>query len=285
MTIKSEKKLLELCDLFAAGYNYSTAFKMADISVRTGFMWLRKSAANDPDFLVTYMDEEMQWSQAMGLARKILHMEIRSRLERRSALGHDEKVFFGGMPTFQPDLRCVNWSEADRLAYGFRADGLFEDENGCVVQNVIHHEPPIAAQLRVLEMSFGEEYTPTVNQNIVNSDTTGVSRAPPIDGLKGPVPPRPVRPTLPAPAVEDGDYADLLGPEPDVVKPDDVVEPDVQEQLGTKGPVEPNGSREPSPRIVEPTPAAYASEPNPILARRPLSAADLAILGRTNRKV
>lgn len=222
VTLKAEEKLLEICDAFASGLSYNNSAKYCGVAPRTLFQWLKMSNAGDPSFIINYCDEQMQFARAMALARKMIHMEIRARLERRSMLGHDEPVFFQGVPTFKPDLRVVGWTEDEREAFGFRRDGLLENEKGKVVQNTIHHEPPIAAQLRVLEMSFSEEYTPSSNVNVVNKDT-GVLRANPVTE-KMAVPPKPIRPELSAPVELEvlpdepkENIEDLLGPLPEPV--------------------------------------------------------------------
>jgi hypothetical protein len=265
MTLKTEAKLLEICDAFASGLSYRSSAKACGVSPRSLFQWLKLSTAGDEDFIVEYLGERMQFSQAMALARKALHMELRSNLERRSALGHDERVFFAGMPTWQPDPRVVGWSEDDREAYGFPRDGLLRDKNGACIQNVIHHEPPIAAALRVLEMSFGEEYTPSSNVNLINKDT-GVQVAAPVSA-KLVVPPKPERPQLeyrPDPVPRSGadteakeaEIENLLGPEPvaeDASRDDD----DEPEPVAA--------AIDPGPVIKEPTPPKYAPGLNPLI--------------------
>jgi hypothetical protein len=215
MTLKTEEKLLEICDLFAAGFSYTACAKSAGVAPRTLFMWLRNSAAGtDPDLIINYMEEPMQFAQAMALARKILHMSVRSALESRSAMGHVEPIFFQGRPSWVEMEEAVGLDEDTRALLGYPRDGLLRDEQGRRVQHVLVHQPPIAAQLRVLEMSFSEEYTPTQNINTINSDT-GVARAAPIDGEKIAAPARPPRPVIEDKSpVVDGDFEDLLGPEP-----------------------------------------------------------------------
>lgn len=274
--LKSEAKLLEICDMFASGLSYRSSAKACGVASRTLFQWLKQSNAGDEDFIITYCDEQMQFSQAMALARKMLHMEVRANLERRSMLGHDEPIFFGGMPTFKPDFRTVGWTEDEREAYGFPRDGLLRDEQGRVIQNTIHREPPIEAVLRVLEMSFGEEYTPTTNTNIINKDT-GVSRADPISN-KMAVPPKPVRPQLEVLSdVPADEIDDLLGPEPEPVEsPDEDDEPQ-QDAIPASTAIDPG------PVIKEPTPAEYAPTVIPLIAPRsgrPLSPLELDLIRR-----
>lgn len=271
MTLKSEAKLLEICDLFASGFTYSDCARISGVAPRTLFMWLRNSAANsDESLIIPYMGEEMQFAQAMALARKVLHMQVRSALETRSALGHDEPIFFQGRPSWVEDERCVGIDDPDvREMMGYARDGYLRDEQGRRVQHTIHHEPPIAAALRVLEMSFNEEYTPSSNINVVNSDT-GVAVGAPITGEKLTVPSRPARPALPAPTVEpDADYTDLLGPAPNATPATDT-DPAAPP---TAPPIQPEDRVDPGPMIPETTPAEYSP-------RRSLSPEELALLAR-----
>jgi hypothetical protein len=279
--LKSEAKLLEICDMFASGLSYRSSAMACGVAPRTLFQWLKQSNAGDEDFIIIYCDEQMQFSQAMALARKMLHMEVRANLERRSMLGHDEPIFFGGMPTFKPDFRTVGWTEDEREAYGFPRDGLLRDEQGRVIQNTIHREPPIEAVLRVLEMSFGEEYTPTTNTNVINKDT-GVSRADPISD-KMAVPPKPVRPQLEVLSdVPADEIDDLLGPEPE---PLDDAEPDLDtDDDEPEAIAEPERLTVPSgPMIRTATPPQYQAGPNPLIAPRagrPLSDLERDLLSK-----
>jgi hypothetical protein len=281
MTLKTETKLLEICDLFASGFTYSDCARISGVAPRTLFMWLRNSTAGiDPDLIINYMEEPMQFAQAMALARKVLHMQVRSALETRSALGHAEPIFFQGRPSWVEDERCVGLDEDTRDMLGYPRDGLLRDENGNRVQHTLWHQPPIAAALRVLEMSFSEEYTPTQNINTINSDT-GVKNATPVTGEKIEVPPKPTRPVIedksspvPSPSptggpVEDADYQDLLGPQPVGSEPEakPATDTDPAAPVVTPG-------IQPDDRVVEPvmirtaTPPEYSSQPNPLLSPR-----------------
>jgi hypothetical protein len=277
VTLKTEAKLLEICDAYASGFSYNTSAKFCGVSPRTLFSWLKASNSGEEDFIITYCDEQMQFAQAMALARKMVHMEVRANLERRSMLGHDEKVFFQGLPTWVEDERCAGMDLETRLMLDYPADGLLRDERGFRVQHTIHHEPPIAAALRVLEMSFGEEYTPSLNQNIINKDT-GVLQALPITGDKIAVPPKPVRPeALSAPVDEPGDFEELLGPEPqEEPVPDD--EPPAPAP-GPRSGADPSPI-DPGPRISEPTPPGYAPAVNSLISPRSLSPLELDLLRR-----
>jgi hypothetical protein len=289
MTLKSEQKLQEICDLLHEGNSYSTAARLAGVKPRTVFHWLKLSAADDPDFLIRYMgdDEPTQFCNAAALARKALHFDMRANFERRNLLGWDEVVTFGGAVQYQVDVRTVGWTPDEREAYGFRKDGYAENSKGEVIPLTIHREPPVAAVLATLAMSFPEEYTPasTQNINVVNSDT-GVQRAAAIDGQKIAIPPKPPRPeALPAPepsAVEDADYQDLLGPDPEA-KPATDTDPAAL-------PIPPG--IQPDDRVVEPvirtaTPPEYSSQPNPILrtGARQRSPLELSLLAELDKSL
>jgi hypothetical protein len=268
---KSPTTLLAICDSFANGLSYSGAALANGVKPRTIFTWLKLSNAGDPDFEIEYMGEVMQWVQAMALARKALHMEVRARLEARSMLGHAEPIFFQGRPSWVEEEATVGWTEDEREDLGFARDGLKRDANGNRIQHVLWHQPPIAAALRVLEMSFGEEYTPASNVNIVNQDAA-VMRVAGAAG-KVAVPPKPVRPQLEVlpgaglgtepPDEPDLGNDDLLGPEPVVA-----VEPEPE-----PAPPRPVDT---GPMIRTATPPEYTSEPAPLL--RPLTPLQLSLL-------
>jgi hypothetical protein len=273
MTLKTEAKLLEICDLLAQGNSYSNAGRISGVSPRTVFQWLKMSAAGDEDFVINYMGEDLQFTAAAALARKALHMDLRANFEKRNLLGWDEVVTFQGRVQYVVDTRVVGWSEEDREAFGFRRDGYLEDAKGCVIPLTIHREPPIAGVLATLAMSFPEEYVSAQNINVTNTDTAGVRIAAPIDGTKIAVPLKPARPAEIEAPVEDGEYEDLLGPVPvDDDEPEgpgkDVDEPEPAPLVPTpvSAPRADPVVREAVPANLQPTPQIELLAPN-----RPMS--------------
>jgi hypothetical protein len=220
----TEEILNALVDDFAAGLSYEAAARARKISVRTFWRYMKISKADDPDTLIDFLGERIQFCRAVVMARKMVHLEGRSRFESRSVLGHDEPIFFQGQPSWVEEERAVGLDEDTRELLGYSRDGLKRDAAGNRIQHTLHHEPPVAAVLRLLEMSFPEEYRVTTNQQITNLNppTQGATRgerptAPPI------IPPQPERPlleVLPEPE-DDPELNEMLGAEPE---PDSEVE-------------------------------------------------------------
>jgi hypothetical protein len=265
MTLKSQATLLAIVDDYAGGLTYSGAALANNVKPRTVFHWMLLSTKGDPDFLIDYMGEQRQFVECLALGRKQLSMNLRAKFEATCLLGWEERVFFQGRPTWVEEEATLDWTPDEREAFGFARDGLKRDANGNRIQHTIHHAASVAAQIKALEVSFPEEFTPSSNINVINSDT-GVMRAAPITGEKVAVPLKPVRPAIEAPA-EDADYQDLLGPDPDEDAPTSGNDPEVE------GPDVSIGNdfekaAEPGPRIAEPTPAQYASTPDALLAPR-----------------
>jgi hypothetical protein len=244
--------------------------------------------------MMDYLGSRVQFAQAINAARRIALHEMRGRMEMKSVLGYDEPIFYNGMPTWQPDPVTVGWTPEEREALGFRADGLLEVD-GKVVQNTIHHEPPVALQLRVAEMAFPKEYRPGVNSSVdVNHrGTVGIQHSKPTNYSAGPptVPPPPVPPPalrpgklpqlgvmnapdeLQIPETEpdddtvatDDDLEDLLGPEPaPALAPgkDVVPEPhDIPYTPEEQPPVAPSVETPPLDRVIRDMPTAAETPP------------------------
>jgi hypothetical protein len=241
MTLKSQNRFTSILDDLAKGMSYSGACQSNGVSYRQFFDWVRSSQKPDCDetLMVDFLGSRVPFFKAVNASRTMLHHEARSRFERRSLLGHDEPIFFSGMPTWQPDKRTVGWTEEEREAYGFRRDGLLE-VNGSVVQNVAHVEPPVAAVLRLLEVAFPDEYIPAT-KSTVTSTINGVVGLQIAARQFGPpaIPAPPPRP--PELEILPDDLDDILGELAEPAGTPEQVEPDE---------VEPD---EPAPPPVEPT--------------------------------
>jgi hypothetical protein len=298
---------------------YSDAARSVGVAPRTFWFWVKQSQSQADDALIiNFLGEPTPFHKAVNAARRMLFHEMRSRFEKRSLLGHDEPIFFSGMPTWRPDPRCVGWTEDEREAFGFRRDGLLEID-GQVVQNVVHHEPPVAAVLRALEVAFAGEYIPNTKSTVTQTinGMVGVQVAKPMSGPPA-IPPAPVPPQLEVlsePEPEPDDLSDLLGDEPEpegdepepegdepeADMPDDEPElrPEAVENIeratatraippGWRVELEKLAARNaPKPETVirQSSPPEYAPEPSPLIrptdgGRRPLSADEAALLSR-----
>jgi hypothetical protein len=256
MTLKSPEKLLEIIEARASGMTCVGAAMSCGVAARTFWWWLKLSKEGDPDFLVEYLGEEMQFVRAMTLAREIIYLRIRDEFERRSLLGHEEKIFFQGRPSWVEFEAAVGLDEDTREMLGYPRDGLARDADGNRIQHTLHHMPPIQAQLRALEVAF-PEFTP--GQRV---ETTVTNRNPPAPKPSGPpvIPPPPVPPAVLAAPIEDGEFADILGPEPVAVEPrvESVVAENIPEPVAVPddmGPVIKEAGLEiaPSSRPISPT--------------------------------
>jgi hypothetical protein len=288
MVKKSPEKFTEICNTIASGIlAYSHACKINDVSYGQFWSWIKASQQGDEQFVFEYLGDEIPFHKAVNAARRIALHEMRGKFEQRNCLGWDEAVFFSGMPTWKPDARAVGLDEDTRELLGYRRDGLLEI-NGQLVQNTIHHEPPVAAVLRTLEMAFPGEYRPT-STNIVQATvngTMGVGIVPRRSREDGPpqIPPPPPKPLAQLEVIPQSDELTIPEtepePEPDVTDTEPTVEsPD--EFIPTTPP-------EAEVRIIAvPTPPEYAPPPSaPVLmtqaerSGRPLSDLERDLLSR-----
>ncbi len=238
---KTQETLLAVINAYANGASYNQSAAVAGISKRTLWNYVAASrAGTDPELMVDLLGDGnvMTFEKALVHARRMVHLELRSRVERRALLGHQEPIYFQGQPTWKEDERCVGVDDPDiRELMGCARDGLLRDEQGRRVQHTIHVQAPVALALRVLEVAF-PEYQPTTNVNTTNTNppTNGATRGtmptqPPV------VPPRPPLPQLEVlpDAVAEIDLDELLGPEPEPADTVDTVDT-VVEQLGRNAP-------------------------------------------------
>jgi hypothetical protein len=217
---KSVTLLTQICDLIASGVlSQAEAARRCDVSIASYWSWIAQSQKGNPDFVITFCEEQMPFHDAVRLARKIAHQDILGRFETRVHGGTLEPVFFQGRPQWKEreDLAGIDDDTVAMLGFPDRWE---RDANGNRVQLMIRHEPAIAGVVKFLESNF-RQYQQRSELKIdqkVNLGVSVVSRKPKplsvIDVTPLPPPPQIERPV-------DGDWveaaedlADLLGPEP-----------------------------------------------------------------------
>jgi hypothetical protein len=195
MTTKPET-MIAICDSIASGImSYSKACAANGLAPSTFWDLIKRSQGGDEKLIIEYLGSSVPFHMAINGARRIAYHELRGRVEQKSIFGFDELVYYMGEPTWKRDPRTIGWTEDEREAFGFSRDGLLRDENGACIQNVVHHEAPIALQLRVLEQAFPAEYRPGTNSTVAISGgaVVGVQMMKPTNGPpKIPAPPKPL---------------------------------------------------------------------------------------------
>jgi hypothetical protein len=110
----SDDQLNELLEVLASGVlSYAKACRAVGLSVRTFWEYVKRSRAGDEEMLIDWLGERVQFATAIGNARRMALFEARGRMEQRSILGHDEPIFFQGMPTWKPDPAVVGIEDPD----------------------------------------------------------------------------------------------------------------------------------------------------------------------------
>jgi hypothetical protein len=275
---KSPELMIAICDTIAGGTaSYRIACRSNGVAPRTFWNWIKQSQSGDESFLISFLGEEqIPFHKAINAARRIFLHEVRGQFEQKSLLGYDEPIFFSGMPTWRPDPRCVGLEKDVLELLGLPLDGLMRDANGACIQNTIHHEPPVAATLRVLEMGFPNEYRPGTNNSLAISGgaVVGIAHLPKTNYSAGPptIPPPPVLPVLEvlgdadALAIEETAAEDIPHEEPEELVAEEVKVWDLDDVV-----------------IAEPTPPEYQPPTNPLITPRngrPLSELERELLSR-----
>jgi hypothetical protein len=217
---RSTEKLQEALNLIALGVTRPTKIaKAMGVGYSIYTKWMVRSNRGDPEFIVTFVDEEMQWARAITLATKLALFELRGMVLEQSIFGYDEIMTEKGQVVWAlcPEACAISDPEI-REMLGYRADGLLEVD-GKLVPLTVRRKAPLAQQLRLLESAFPDlRPSQTVNQNVAISGAVGVGFAKPVDykGAPPQVPPPPVRPReLAAPAglgsapIDDADFAEI----------------------------------------------------------------------------
>jgi hypothetical protein len=284
MTKRNTETLTAICETIADGIlSYAAAARANNVSVSSFWSWIKTSQKGDESFIITYLEEEIQFAKAVSVARRLALHEMRGRMEQKSIFGYDEPIFYMGQPTWKPDPRCVGLDEETRELLGLPKDGLLRDEQGNCVQNAVHHEPPVALQLRVAEMAFPREYRPglTSEVNITGGAVVGVQFAKALDYSKPPeIPPPPPLPQLEVLDDEPASFTDLDEDAPEADEPPQAVAPEIKVMVQMpSAPVEPERVIKEVPPL-EWTPPTLPAPLAPPRSGRPLSPLEMDLRRR-----
>jgi hypothetical protein len=206
---KNIATLTQICDAIASGIlSQAEAARRCDVSVATYWSWISQSQKGNPDFIITYCEEQMQFFEAVKLARKVALHDVLGLFEQRMHYGRDELVYFQGRPCWKEDESLAGLD--DEMISILGLPDRFERINGQRVQLRIHHEPPIAGVIKLLEANFPKQYgqrsTVDINQRTQLGVTVVDQRKP-----KAPPPQVEVLPPRVIAAPADDDLSDLLG--------------------------------------------------------------------------
>ena len=213
-------KLSDALDLISKGLTRPTRIaKALGITYRTYANYMVRSNANDPEFLLTYQNQEMQFAKAVTLATRLALLELRGMALQETIYGVQEVQVFQGQVVWALDPEASAFDEDTREMLGLRRDGLLE-RDGKLVPFTVTKPAPWAQRQRLLEAAFADlRPTSTVTQNVNVNGQVGVAFAAKTDYTRGPpeIPPPPPMPELPAPVdaefseIDDPELEDILG--------------------------------------------------------------------------
>jgi hypothetical protein len=244
MTIKSKETLQAIVQNIAGGMLcYTDAARAAGASPASFWRWMKQSATGDAEFIVDFMDEKMQFAEAVKNARKIALLDIAGRFESRMLNGTDEPVFFQGKPQYKERPECIGLADDVVRLLGYEHRWMV-DADGSPIPLTIHHEPPIAGVIKILESHF-QIYRPRSEVNVNQRLSGGVT-----------VVDRKAKP-LPAPVVQIAPPSQVaVEPIDDPADEDDDPDLDLSDILG-----EPSADVAPVEMASEPAPAPQPEPP------------------------
>jgi hypothetical protein len=216
---KSTPELLQsVAEMVMAGNLRPTRLaKMAGVTYKTFCRWGKESREGNPKYLIEFLGEEMQFCVALDLARKFAMSELRGSFEEKCVLGYDEYARKDGQLVWKIDREAAAMSEDVREIMGKRKDALLEID-GKLVPETIHHEPPVAATLRALEVAF-KDYRPSSTQEITLQGNPnapiGIAVSKKVD-YSGNAPAIPPAPAIPQLEILDGEVSEVPAPTPTI---------------------------------------------------------------------
>src|SRR6266481_3670222 len=88
--------------------------------------YLFRSNSGDPDFLMTFGSEEMQFAKAYTLAKRFAMMELRGQVEQECIFGTEEVSLKDGQVVWAINRKAAALPEELRELLGYRKDALLE---------------------------------------------------------------------------------------------------------------------------------------------------------------
>jgi hypothetical protein len=222
--IKSPEILQQIVQNIAGGQLcYTDAARAAGASPASFWRWLKQSATGDAEFIIEFMDEKVQFADAVKNARKLAILDIAGKFETRMSNGHDEVLTYQGRIQYKERVECIGLADDVVRLLGF-PHRWQTDANGEPIPLTVHVPPPVQGVIKVLESHF-KQYVSRSEVNMNSKISGGVTV---IDRKAKPLP-IPVAAQIAPPeqtAVErindaadeddnpDLDLSDILGDEP-----------------------------------------------------------------------
>src|ERR1700722_7863687 len=95
--IKSPEILQQIVQNIAGGMLcYSDAARKAGASPATFWRWMKSSSTGDAEFIIEFMDEKVQFADAVKNARKLAIIELEGKFLSRVAHGYEEVLTYQG---------------------------------------------------------------------------------------------------------------------------------------------------------------------------------------------
>ena len=160
--------------------------------------WLFKSNSGDPDFLMEFSGETMQFAKAYTLAKRFAMMELRGQVETECIFGTTELSYKDGQVVWAYDPKAAALPEDLRELCGYRKDALLEI-NGELQPVIVRKQAPFGKQIRILEAAFKDMRPSSVSEVQVSGQVAVGVAYTPKQSFSGPppaIPPAPVPPQL-----------------------------------------------------------------------------------------
>jgi hypothetical protein len=168
--MKRPEKLLQIVEMVASGVLVqSKAAKACDVSPSQYWAWVAASQRDPEAFSVSFCGEVMAFHKALGLARKLALQDVLGHFEERCLRGSDEVVYYQGRPQFKEREDCAGLDDETVTKIMGLPDRYERDAKGNRVYLKIHHEPPVAAVVKLLESNFRQYHQRSevnVNQKV-----------------------------------------------------------------------------------------------------------------------
>jgi hypothetical protein len=189
-----------LCEVLTKDPRFFAACEKMKVRESTGYRWLLRSKASDPEFSFTWLDTTPVWfHDAVKQAQTMYYNSLIQTVEHYALYGRTRETRFKGRTVYKTNPEYDLLSDEQLLERGITSRYLRDPITLDFIPEVEHVDAPVQLQLAVLQARAPRIYSTKVSHSHEVTRNLGVTII---------QPPKIAPPALPSPDVVDGEFTE-----------------------------------------------------------------------------
>jgi hypothetical protein len=189
-----------LCEVLTKDPRFFVACEKMKIRESTGYRWLLRSKASDPEFSFTWLDAAPVWfHDAVRQAQSMYYTGLIQSVEHYAMYGRTRETRFKGRTVYKTNPEYDLLTDEQLLERGIETRYLRDPITMDFIPEVEHVDAPVQLQLAVLQARAPRIYSTKVSHSHEVTRNLGVTII---------QPPKIPPPALPSPDVVDGEFTE-----------------------------------------------------------------------------